>query len=88
MTETQDICAHCFYYHDGAPPIASATRNPLGASGVGTCQILPPVMVVVAGVPYARFPEVAAERTCGEWEPNRFPDDDGGENVVPLRPAA
>lgn len=92
---TACICRTCDHWHEGESPLAAATpeRYPLAKPSIGTCTLYAPVVAETKWFPVTVFPEVHAERTCGDWTPRAPADPDDGErvttdNVVPLGRAA
>jgi len=88
-------CATCLYWTQGASALATAApdANPLATPELGTCALYPPVAVETKWFPVWAFPEVHADRFCGDWEPDGAPDDGAREdlptdNVVKLERAA
>ena len=83
-----DTCSTCGHWSAELPALATGTRRPEGFDPrIGVCQLYPPEIVHGGGMCMSRFPEVHADRTCGEWSPG-MPEDGGGEevdhNVVPF----
>lgn len=89
---TARACATCRWFAKGAPALAAATLNATTKPGVGTCQLYAPVLAETRWFPVSMFPEVHAERWCGDWQEGDDPDD--GERaavpaeVVPIRSVA
>lgn len=88
-------CATCAYWTEGASPLATAAPggNPLAKADVGTCSLYAPIVIKTQWFPVSVFPEVHADRVCGDWFPEDEPDDGARDdvptdNVVKLERAA
>lgn len=87
---TDRTCATCRWWHQGAPPLATASRHATPVPSVGTCQLYAPVLAETRWFPVTMFPETHADRTCGDWQEGLEPDDGerASADVVPIRSEA
>lgn len=92
MTAQDARCETCRFWERKGPQLSAATRDPCEKHWLGTCQIEPPKLMILSGIPVGLWPQTPASRFCGEWEPMfqgpADPDDGERNTVVPIRPAA
>lgn len=89
----QRACSTCTWWSNLKPSLATGLRRPDGADPeMGICTFSPPVVVELAGMVMARFPEIRADRRCGHWADASAGGPDGGLGdvqdqgvVVPFR---
>lgn len=81
-------CANCAWWRTDHPTIATGTRRPAGADeAIGACTAHAPVAIGLSGMVVSTFPEVHADRVCGDWRPRAAGGPDGG-NTIDIKRAA
>lgn len=87
--DDEGMCCTCVWWGEASPPLATALINNLAKRDVGTCEVEPPRILMVMGVPCSMYPETHASRGCSAWR-GIVGDPGGGEEVpssvvVPFR---
>lgn len=61
-------CATCCFWSRTLPPVTTGHRRACGADDdLGTCQINPPVVLMLGGAAVSMQPQTHATRACMDW---------------------
>lgn len=86
--DNQRQCSTCVWWQPDQPALSTGLRRPAGADlSIGACIARPPAVFSQAGIPVSTFPEVHADRVCGDWTPLPAGGPDGGEVISIARAA-